>query len=112
MPDETDSNDLPFRFTSEPPVLVVHLHGEIDLDNAPTISKAVMGHVAGLGSGDLTQVVVDMGEVVFMDSSGLNALLTCQARLAERDTGFVVRNATGPIRRLFEITGLDGLFED
>jgi anti-anti-sigma regulatory factor len=47
--------------------------------------------------------VIEVGELSFMDSSGLHAFEGYAARLEPRP--LLLRNPTAPVRRLFELTG-------
>ena len=82
---------------SEAGLVLVELRGEVDLATARQ-SFGVPSTLNGVA------VAVDMGQVTFMDSSGLYELVA----LARRARVGVV--APSPmVRRLLEITGVDGL---
>jgi anti-sigma B factor antagonist len=89
-----------------PGVTRVALSGELDMLSAPdlddTLADASRGAVA---------VIVDLSQLTFMDSSGLHALLTARARLAESDCRLVLLRGGDQVQRLFELTGLDGVLE-
>ena len=55
------------------------------------------------------RVVVDLGMVTFCDSSGLRMLMRCEQAASEHGGRLVIANASAPVRRVFEITGLDQL---
>lgn len=81
------------------------LKGEIDEHT----SAALLGRlpqIAALTDGDL---VLDMAMVTFIDSSGLRALLDLKRRLNAQGRRLVLRDAGGPVRRLLELAGMDGL---
>lgn len=76
------------------------LAGELDIATAEKLSTALEPELEE--GGDL---VLDLSELVFMDSSGLRAII--QAALALRGTGrIVLASATAPVRRVFEVSGL------
>ncbi|MGZ4677638.1 MAG: STAS domain-containing protein [Acidimicrobiia bacterium] len=77
---------------------VVAISGEIDLSNAAATEASIR---AGL-PGDARRIVFDLGELRFMDSSGLAVLL----RLAGGVEAVAIRNASGAIVRIIEVTGL------
>ena len=52
-------------------------------------------------------VVVDLSDVRFMDSTGLALMLNAARRLTRRRLGFAVVCPEGPVRRAFDIAGLD-----
>jgi anti-sigma B factor antagonist len=53
-------------------------------------------------------IVLDATELAFLDSTGLGVLVTVQRDLAAANGTLVVRGASRSVRRVFEITGLDG----
>jgi anti-sigma B factor antagonist len=91
--------------------LVVRVAGEIDMATVPVLADAID---AAIGSGAL-ELWIDLTPTTFMDSSGMNALLTAQVRLHALNRRLAVICPGGPVRRVFELTGLDGslqLFDD
>jgi anti-anti-sigma factor len=84
--------------------LVASVAGEIDLATAPALVEAIE---SGLSKDRLTRVVVDLSEVAFLDSSGLNALVTLEKELGERGVELrLVSPADRVVRQVFEITCL------
>ena len=63
----------------------------------------------GDGTATLTRVVLDMADVDFIDSYGLEALVRNRRRLGD-EVEVVLRDPSDHIRRLLEITALDRLF--
>jgi anti-anti-sigma factor len=74
------------------------LVGEIDISNA-----GELGRLQDPGQGNL---VLELGELSFMDSAGLRGMIELANRL-ESDRQLVLRNPTPAVDRLFEITGVD-----
>ena len=58
------------------------------------------------------KVVVDLSAVDFVDSHGLHLLVTTHRALTATGSRLVVVPPPEPVRRAFEITGLDELFGD
>ena|SRR5215212_480128 len=56
------------------------------------------------------RAVVDMHDVVFMDSSGLQELLRLNNRAREQDLEVVIARPSVPVVRLLELTGLETHF--
>ena len=70
------------------------------------VAGAVRTTVEG-ASDPCRRVVVDLSEVTFLDSSGLNALVTSRRSLAARDVDLRVISPTDHVvRRVFEIAQL------
>ena len=97
-----DPQPFAVRSTSTGPTLLVEVAGEVDMPTAPELSQAIERTPDGT---DL--VVIDLSDVNFLDSSGLNALVHGRRTLAERDVALtVVVPPEGAIRQVFEITRL------
>jgi anti-sigma B factor antagonist len=86
---------------------VVDVGGELDLYTSPRLRS----HVSALVSGGADTIVVDLSEATFIDSSALHVLLDARRRLHDAGGRFVVVCPTGAIRRVFEVTGVDGLLD-
>jgi anti-anti-sigma factor len=79
---------------------VVFVRGDLDVAVGVEFANAVDERLAGDGS--VTQVVIDLGGVEFIDSSGLRALLQLAQHHGER----VQVGAISPaVQRLLELTG-------
>jgi anti-sigma B factor antagonist len=81
------------------------LAGELDAHTAPLLAEAV-DHV---GEGAPDKILVDLGEVSFIDSAGLGGLLRVRNAALESGVPFVVVNRSDVVNRLIELTGLDEL---
>jgi anti-sigma B factor antagonist len=85
---------------------VVAASGEVDLYTAPELERAL---TAPLTAG-ATQLVVDLTEATFVDSTALHVLLRA-ARHLDGAGGELIAVVPDPnVRRVFEITGFDRLF--
>jgi anti-sigma B factor antagonist len=87
---------------SEGAVTVVDVGGEVDVHTAPTVRDALTQQIDA-GRRDL---VVDLGSVTFIDSTGLGVLVAGHHHLAEHGGILRVVCAQDRILRLFDITGL------
>jgi len=85
---------------------VVSVKGELDAYSAPGLEEEVTALLAD----DVSELVFDLSETKFLDSSGLRAILTAQRRLADRDGKLALRAPSEPVRRLLDITGLTDHF--
>jgi anti-sigma B factor antagonist len=79
--------------------------GELDLATAPSLTAALQ---AALASG-AREIWIDLSGVTFMDSSGLHALLAVRDQLHD-GRRLVLIAPPGRVRRLLELTGVDGIF--
>lgn len=82
---------------------IVFAHGEIDLASGQLFREALCKAQQGA-----PEVIVDLSHVVFMDSTGINALIGAHQRVPDQGSLRVV--GTSPsVRRVFEITGIAAL---
>jgi anti-anti-sigma factor len=54
--------------------------------------------------------VVDLTDVTFIDSSGLQVLLRARALLGREDRALALVCPHGPVRRVFELAGVSDVF--
>jgi anti-sigma B factor antagonist len=86
---------------------VVAIAGEIDV----ATSSLLHGDLASLVERRARRIVLDLHHMSFIDSSGLGVLVGTLRRLKEQEgEAIVLRGMQDPVRRVFEITGLTGLF--
>jgi anti-anti-sigma factor len=85
-------------------VCVLRLHGDIDADSILTLQ--VVFDEIGLQD----SVVLDMEQVRFMDSSGLNVLVRQSLLMSEVSSSLRIRNASDGVRLVVETTGLGDFF--
>ena len=79
--------------------------GEIDASTAPTLD----GALADLPDGD-GPVVLDLGDVSFIDSSGLRVLIALATRASDVGRTVTLDRPSPTVARLLEITGLAEMF--
>jgi anti-sigma B factor antagonist len=85
---------------------VVRLEGELDAYSAPALA-ACLDDLTSAGVG---AIVIDLGKVTFIDSTGLGVLVSAYNAAVERD-GTVELVASDPrVVRVLEMTSLDQLF--
>ena len=85
--------------------VVVTLAGELDLYNAEEVRRALL-EACGL---EPEVLVVDLGEVTFIDSTALGVLIEARSRLADRQ-GFRLAAPGLETRRALEVSGLNRHF--
>jgi anti-anti-sigma factor len=88
---------------------VVTLSGDIDV----SVTDSILNTVTDAMDGDSGSqpVVIDMTHVTFLDSGGLGLLVEIQQRAQEHGTTMRLRNVGPRFMRLFEVTGLDTVFD-
>ena len=86
---------------------VVEIGGEIDVYTAPRLRERLIEMV---GAGE-RRVVVDLGRVEFLDSTGLGVLVGAHRRLRARDGSLTLVCPHERLLKIFRITGLDSVFD-
>lgn len=83
---------------------VLAVAGEVDMATADTLLEAVSWILA---TGRLQRLVLDLGEVRFLDARGVTALMAAHRYGASRGVAIVVINCQRMPMRVLEITGVD-----
>lgn len=100
---EVEHNESLTVDVSSDGILVVH--GDIDIAGGPILDRAILEREP-----TTADVVIDLGDVSFIDSSGLRSLLGAARRARARDGRVVLHNVGPEITRLLEITDTTGQF--
>lgn len=82
--------------------MIYKLRGSLDLATAPSLRAALL-EAANEGKHD---IIVDLSQLEFLDSTGLGALIGAQRRALEYNGCLRLIVSDGPIQRLLTITGL------
>ena len=91
----------------EPYVTVVTVTGDVDLHSAPLLRA----RLAALAEAHVDHVVLDLSDATFLDSMALGVMLAAQKRLIADRGRLDLVVPTAEIRRIFEITMLDQVFD-
>lgn len=83
--------------------LTVRLDGELDLETAEELER----HLAAIQDSVVTRLLIDLGGVAFMDSTGLGAIVRAQQVTEANGCAFVVRRGSKQVQRLVALTGVD-----
>jgi anti-sigma B factor antagonist len=94
---------MAIRVRHKPKYVLVTVTGEIDIATVAQLRERLWALAA---SG--RPLVADLGQVSFMDASGLGALAGVARLAAEHGGSLQVVCARKQIRRMFRLTGLDG----
>ena len=91
---------LTLRSERNSDVHVIELSGELDLDGAPRLEE----ELRDAERGDATSIVVDLGGLEFIDSTGIRLLVLAAERLPDGRLSLL----RGPqqVHRVFELTDL------
>ncbi|MET9932736.1 MULTISPECIES: STAS domain-containing protein [unclassified Streptomyces] len=103
-----DKADRPARLSSAHRVAggvrVATLRGEIDHDEQDTLREAL------LPAGEpVLPIVADMSGVTFLDSSGINTLLTVHQQVCDVQGRLRIAAPTDNVRRVLALVGVDAV---
>lgn len=85
--------------------VVVALAGEVDLQHSPTVRKHLMELMF-----ERRPVVVDLGLVDYIDSSGVASLVEAYQMARKNGTRFVLAAVSAPAMRVLQLARLDKVF--
>jgi len=86
---------------------VVKLAGDLDFSRKPELQRL-------LGAAENSDIaILDLQNVTYLDSSALSSFMSLKKHMVERGKAGVVRvaGASAPLLRIFQICGLDRVFE-
>ncbi|GAA0431683.1 anti-sigma factor antagonist RsbV [Lentibacillus halophilus] len=98
--------DLTIDVTDADNQSTVWLSGEIDAYTAPQLKEALVPLTTSEGH----QVIVDLEDVGYMDSTGLGIFISALKSAKEHNSSIRLKNLQDRVLRLFQITGLDDIF--
>jgi anti-sigma B factor antagonist len=78
------------------------LGGELDIGSAAAL-EATLAEACAAGA---KEVVLDMGGVEFIDSSGLSSIVRCKTLCEQHGCGYSLTPAQRPVQGVFEVTGV------
>src|SRR5215212_9298685 len=81
---------------------LLSVEGELDIATASRMISALNEAIAEMEA----PLVVDLTQVVFMDSTGLALLMNARRRVVRQGHGFAIVCPKGPIARVFEIADM------
>ncbi len=101
-----DELNIMLRAENDGETLVFALNGSLDLATAPTVRAALLDAIEKSNH----NLIVDLSQLEFLDSTGLGVLIGAHRRTAEHHGTFRLVISNGPISRLLNITGLIAVF--
>ena len=97
---------LAINFDNEQMIWTVKVSGEIDIFN----SYDFKGEISALIDREAADVVLDCGDLSYIDSTALGALMTLKKAAEQRERNLTLTNVNPNIQRLLAITNLDKIF--
>jgi len=104
LPDRVRTLRIEVADTTSPTTVV--LTGELDLTTSQRLREALLS-IANSGE---HRVVVDLGNVTFMDSTGLSALVAARKRFGVINGEIILRSPAPNVLKVLEISGLTRVF--
>jgi anti-sigma B factor antagonist len=98
--------DLQLEVDDDGSVVTVRVIGELDISNVEQL-RACFFEIFDSGR---RQVVADLAELDFMDSTGLGVMVAGLKRFRSDGGRLVVQNPAPRVRKIFELTMLDREF--
>jgi anti-sigma B factor antagonist len=86
--------------------VLLHLRGELDLDSAGRLRRALADLPAGV-----TAIVLELRRLDFMDSSGLATLIAARNDAVRAGRSFGITGAAGSVRLLLDRTATGPMLE-
>jgi anti-sigma B factor antagonist len=105
--DSVDLNGTTFSRRREHHTVIVEVVGQIDLSNADLLAS----QIREAEETDAARIVLDLGGLEFIDSTGLKELLIAQRRNDEDSDRLRLRNVHGNVARAISVTQLDGILK-
>ncbi len=84
--------------------LTITVRGRLDTNTSPDLEAAVK-------LDGVEELVFDFTGLEYIASSGLRVLLGAQKEMSAKGGKMLVANPNEMVRGVFEVTGLDGIFE-
>ena len=84
---------------------VVRVQGELDLATCPELERAL----AEAETTEAPRISLNLEQLTFIDSSGLNLLLTAGRRSAANGDRLRITHGNGQVAKMFQITGLEAM---
>jgi anti-sigma B factor antagonist len=104
MPDDNIATTFRANAHHGPEAVVIVAEGELDLVGAPRLLQALPTEGADA-------VVLDLGAVQFMDSSGLRSLLEARQACIDAGRSFAITRPSDAVSRVLELVDLSREFE-
>jgi anti-sigma B factor antagonist len=98
---------LEVRTKKEENLSIVEIEGEVDLYSSPELRKVLLELT---GAKDMA-IIVDLGKVKYMDSSGVATLVEALQQVGKYDGKLKLINLRDVVKDVFELSRLDKVFE-
>ena len=83
-------------------VLTMTIEGRIDTQTSPELDQAILALPE-----DITELILDFTQVIYISSAGLRSVLTAQNKMNGKNGNMIIRGAAKNIVGVFKVTGFD-----
>jgi len=104
----TEGDSLDITVDGDKERTLVRLHGRLGIDSSPTLRDRLLAMFQGQPP---KTIIVDLTEVSFIDAAGIATLLEGLKVARHHRATLCVKGLQGRMVRLFEVTGLQSVFE-
>jgi len=87
---------------------VIDLAGRVTMGEVVEEFRALWTQALESGA---TQILVNLSEVTFLDSSGIGMMIRCHSGVTQRGGKMRLIGANATVRQAFKVTRLDNIFE-
>lgn len=102
----TSNQDIPIQISDTHGGFVLTPEGDVDLSRAPSLRS----QIAAVFDRKPGKVIMDLGKVPYMDSSGVATLVEAMQIANRSQSTFILTGLQERVRSIFEIARLDKVF--
>ena len=95
-------SDFRVSVRTEGRATIVAVSGELDLASSPELQE----QLDQVWESDPEQLVIDLRQLEFMDSTGLSIIVGAHQRLAEKGRSLSLVKGSAQVQRLLDLTGV------
>jgi anti-sigma B factor antagonist len=100
-------NDLRIQTKSEENRVIVSISGDIDAYHSPKLKEEMEKYT----SGEVKEILLELSDVPYIDSAGLGTLVSILRETRNGKKSLKLIGLRPNIKRIFEMTRLDKIFE-
>lgn len=97
---------LKIKFKSQDDTVKIKPIGEVDIYTSPELKSKIFELIEK----EKTSIVIDGEDLEYIDSTGLGVLMSIYKKMNEKNLNFEIMNLKPNIYKLFDITGLNKVF--
>lgn len=99
--------DLNYNIEVREEEVYIELEGDLDIYSCDDFKEASIKVVEE----NKLDLVIDAKDLVYIDSTGLGALISIYKRVKEHQNKIIIENLKPNVQKIFAITDLDKIFE-